>query len=250
MKLVDTFDLSASPDRVWQVLNDVELIAPYVPGFELNEVNGDVFRGTMKVKLGAMTVQYETEITIAARDDASRAVHMAVAGRERRGSGKMKAAVTSRLEQGGAGTAVTLETDLELTGKVAQMGRGMIADVSKKLVREFVLSLEAGIFSGAPFDADASGRYTAESAAAGAPPVERSVPLDGESFKGGSSEGGASPTPMSESEPATTRRLEAARPPESVVDVTWVAGRSAAKRIGPAIAAALMLLLLVRARRR
>jgi carbon monoxide dehydrogenase subunit G len=148
VKLEDRFVVAAPPERVWDVLNDIELIAPYVPGFTLKEVDGDVFRGAMKVKLGAMVVQYDAEIVITERDQGSRRVRMDVSGREPHGGGGMRAAVSSRLEPAGDGTAVTLDTDLELVGKVAQMGRGLVADVSSKLIREFVTSLEANVLNG------------------------------------------------------------------------------------------------------
>ena len=213
MRLEDRFELPAPPARVWEVLNDMELIAPYVPGFELKQAQDDVFAGTMKVKLGAMTVQYEAEITIAARDEESMTVRMLVSGRERRGTGRMKATVTSRLEAAGAGTTVALDTDLELAGKVAQMGRGMIADVSSKLVGDFVAALVANVLS----------------APAGS---------------------GGAPATGPPGEP--TRDSGSARAPgtDAVVDLTAVASRSAAKRLGPPLLLVLALLLLVRRRRR
>jgi hypothetical protein len=99
----------------------------------------------MKVKLGAMTVEYDAEITIAERDAAARTVRIQVVGRELRGGGRMRAEVTSKLEPAGPGTTVRLDTELDLAGKVAQMGRGMIADVSSKLIGDFVRALEANV---------------------------------------------------------------------------------------------------------
>jgi carbon monoxide dehydrogenase subunit G len=164
-------------------LNDIEVIAPYVPGFSLTAVEGDVFRGTMKVKLGAMTVEYDTEITIAERDDAARRVRMDVMGREPRGGGRMQAEVTSQLEPAGAGTAVTLDTEVELAGRVAQMGRGMIAEVSSKLIGDFVQSLEANVLdpqqpkrspAAAP---DPGGSPVDLTGAAGAAAAKRIIPV-------------------------------------------------------------------------
>src|SRR5438128_4470706 len=94
-----------------------------------------------------MTVQYDTEIVITERDEAARRVRTTVSGREPRGAGKMNAAVTSQLEPTEAGTVVSLDTELELVGKVAQMGRGMIADVSSKLIGDFVSALDANVLS-------------------------------------------------------------------------------------------------------
>jgi carbon monoxide dehydrogenase subunit G len=176
VQIEDRFDLSAPAERVWQVMNDVELIAPYVPGFALREAEGDVFRGTMKVKLGAMTVEYDTEIAITERDDTARTVRMNVVGRELRGGGNMQATVTSRVEPAGTRTAVTLDTDLELVGKVAQMGRGMIADVSSRLVRDFVHSLEANVLQ-AP-TAGGGAQSDSPAARSHAPPSGDNAPVD------------------------------------------------------------------------
>lgn len=178
MRLENRFDLSAPPERVWLVMNDVEAISPHIPGFSLKEADGDVFRGAMTVKLGAVTIKYKTEITIAERDDAARTVRMKVVGREERGSGRMQAAVTSRLEPAANGTAVSLETDLELAGKAAQMGRGMIADVSASLIREFAGSLEASVLAAPSQDARSHG-YDAPAdltGAAGRAAAKRIVP--------------------------------------------------------------------------
>ncbi len=173
MRLEERFELTAPPERVWEVLNDIELIAPYIPGFSLEAADDNVFRGKMKVRVGAMTVEYDTEITIAERDDSTRTMRMDVAGREPRGGGKMQAAVTSRLEPWGAGTAVVLDTELELAGKIAQMGRGMIADVSSKLISDFVRALEADVLgrsgSGAP---SASGHPAPSPSSADGAPVD------------------------------------------------------------------------------
>jgi carbon monoxide dehydrogenase subunit G len=171
MKLEDRFDLAAPPERVWEVLNDVELISPYVPGFSLKEVDGDVFRGAMKVKIGAIVAQYDTEIVIAERDEGSRRVRMDVRGREPQGGGRMHAVVSSRLEPAGDGTVVRLDTELELVGKVAQMGRGLVADVSSKLIREFVASLETNVLN-APRP---SGGESAPSQAASRPAESEAV---------------------------------------------------------------------------
>jgi hypothetical protein len=204
---------------VWEVLNDIELIAPYVPGFQLREAADDVYRGTMKVKLGAMTVEYQAEITIAERARDTMTVQMLVLGRERRGAGKVKATVTSRLESRGHATVIVLNTDVDLVGKVAQMGRGMIADVSNKLVGDFVRSLEENILKAESVDPQAEDWSP--------PSISRRPDLQGAS--------------------ASSR----ARPSRGdAVDITAVASRSLSKRfVGPSILILLALALLLRRRR-
>ncbi len=208
MKLEDRFELDAPIERVWDILNDVELISPYVPGFTLEESDGDVFRGTMKVKLGAVTVKYKSEIAVTERDHDNHAVVLDVSGKEQRGTGRMKAVVTSRLQPAGEGTGVTLETDLRLAGKIAQMGRGMIADVSNKLIGDFVLALDENVLSEA------------------APPT--------------ASNGAGGPPP----DPVQQTASRAAHPDADAVDLTGAAGAALARRVGPpALAFATLLVL-------
>lgn len=169
MELSSEYEVAASADTLWEVLNDVERIAPFVPGFDLQEIDGETYRGTIKIKVGAITVSYNAEIEVLERDAAGRRVVMEVAGRERRGPGSVNARVTSTLQPQGAATRIVLATDVHVTGKVAQFGSGVLADVSASLLRQFVTNLEGDL---------RSGPASSEAASGGAGGSPRSRPAD------------------------------------------------------------------------
>lgn len=148
MQLTNTFAVTAPVDALWDVLNDVERFAPYVPGFVLTESDGDRHRGLMKVKVGAVTVQYDVDITIVERDEGARTVKAVAAGRERRGAGTMKAEVSGRLAVRGDVTEATIVTDLNVTGRVAQFGRNILAEVAGALLARFADDLEQKVLAG------------------------------------------------------------------------------------------------------
>jgi len=201
MQITNSSSVHAPLETLWQVLNDVERVAPYVPGFELQEVDGDSYRGTIKVKVGAVTVAYNAEIEVLERDVEGRRVLMSVSGRERRGPGSMNASVTSVLSPAGESTEMSLTTDLQVTGRVAQFGSGVLADVSGSLLTQFVQALEQGLIA---TRAETSSEHVADSSA---------------------------------SAPAAPPRA----PVSDVVDITAVAGWSVAKRIAPQAAAAVLI---------
>jgi carbon monoxide dehydrogenase subunit G len=165
MQLTDAFLVAAPAEVLWPVLNDIERVAPFVPGFVLEDVDGDTYRGTIKVKLGAITASYNAEIEVLERDAETRRVVFELAGRERRGPGTVKANVTSQLVPDDGSTRLELVTDVKVTGRVAQLGMGAMADVSHKLLGQFVTSIEqdlagangAGAAAAAPAP-DATGR--------------------------------------------------------------------------------------------
>jgi carbon monoxide dehydrogenase subunit G len=148
-------------DEAWAVLTDLERVAPCMPGFQLLEVDGDEYRGSVKVKVGPMTAQYKGAASFRERDAASHRAVVRAEGRETRGQGNAAATVTATLAPEGAGTRVHLHTELAITGKVAQFGRGVLADVSQKLLRQFVAALEADVLRGTP---ESAGTLPSESA--------------------------------------------------------------------------------------
>ena len=142
MELINTFDVSVPIETAWKVLTDVERIAPCLPGAQLQEIEGNEYRGIVKVKVGPIQAQYKGKATFLERDDVNFKAVLDAAGRDTRGQGNASAIITAQLEPAGEGTHVTVTTDLTVTGKVAQFGRGVLADVSAKLLTQFVDNLE------------------------------------------------------------------------------------------------------------
>ena len=147
MKIEDQFRVDVPVDEAWKVLLDVERIAPCMPGAQLQEVEGDEYRGIVKVKVGPITAQYQGVAKIVEADEPTHKVVLQAEGRDTRGQGTASATVTATLTPDGEGTVVEIDTDLNVTGKVAQFGRGVMADVSSKLLGQFVTCLETKIFA-------------------------------------------------------------------------------------------------------
>jgi len=182
MQLTHDFAVRVPPDRAWAVLTDLERIAPCMPGAELQEVDGDEFRGVVKVKVGPITAQYAGVARFVERDDDARRAVLRAEGRDTRGQGNASATVTATVEPAGEGSRVVVSTDLTVTGKVAQFGRSVLADVSAKLLAQFVERLEADVLSD-PSEEQPSrpAPQPAEPvdllATAGAPVLRRAAPL-------------------------------------------------------------------------
>ncbi len=167
MELNNDFEVAAPIDRVWDVLTDVERIAPCLPGAQLQEVEGDEFRGVVKVKVGPITAQYKGAASFVERDDVGHRVVLRAEGRDTRGAGNAAADITAQLEAVDGGTRVTVTTALTVTGKVAQFGRGVMADVSRKLMGQFADNLSDLIST-----ADGEPATDADPPAGDAPPPE------------------------------------------------------------------------------
>ena len=222
MELTNEFSVSVPVDQAWAVLTDLERIAPCMPGAELQEVEGDEYRGIVKVKVGPITAQYKGAASFQERDDANHTAVIKAEGRDTRGQGNASALITATLVPQGDGTHVRVLTDLTVTGKVAQMGRGVMADVSAKLMGQFVQALEADVLSGQ----------------ASTPPVATAA----------DSPGAAVPTPSSNGESAGPRKIESK--PAQPVDLLDAAGSSVAKRVGPIVGVLVVLLWLLRRRKK
>src|SRR5436189_1603007 len=148
MKLENEFRVDVPIEEAWRVLLDVERIAPCMPGAQLQEVEGDEYRGIVKVKVGPITAQYKGAATFVERDEVNHKAVLRAEGRDTRGQGNANATITATLTPDGEGTRVTVVTDLTVTGKVAQFGRGVMADVSAKLLGQFVDCLETTVLAG------------------------------------------------------------------------------------------------------
>ena len=166
MKIEDQFRVDVPIEEAWRVLLDVEGIAPCMPGAQLQEIEGDEYRGVVKVKVGPITAQYKGAARILEADEAARKIVLKGEGRDTRGQGNASATITVLLAPDGTGTQVSVDTDLNVTGKVAQFGRGVMADVSGKLLAQFVACLESSVLSGDNGSSDAASVEAAPAAAA------------------------------------------------------------------------------------
>jgi len=142
MELTNTFRVAGPVDQAWAVITDLERVAPCLPGAALLGVDGDDYRGAVKIKVGPVTAQYEGVARFAERDDAEHHAVVRAEGRDVRGQGSAAATIDLQLSPRGDGTEVVVVADLELAGRVAQFGRGVIADVSGKLIGQFAQRLE------------------------------------------------------------------------------------------------------------
>ncbi len=142
MELKSEFRVGIPVEQAWSTLTDVEFIAPCMPGAQLTEIDGDEFKGGVKVKVGPITAQYKGSAKFVELDEANRRIVLEASGRDSRGAGNAAAEVTAEMTADGDGTVVSIATDLKVTGKVAQFGRGVMADVTEKLIGQFVDSLE------------------------------------------------------------------------------------------------------------
>jgi len=144
MDLNHQFTVAVPVEDAWRILTDVERIAPCLPGAQLQEIEGDTYRGIVKVKVGPIQAQFKGQANFIERDDAAHKVVLKGEGRDTTGKGNASAIITAEMTAVDASnTSVTVNTDLSVTGKVAQFGRGAMADISDKLLAQFVVNLNA-----------------------------------------------------------------------------------------------------------
>lgn len=250
MKLENRFTVPVPRADAWKVLLDVERIAPCMPGATLTEHSGDDFSGTVKVKVGPINLTYGGKASFVSLDEAAGVAVIEGSGKETRGSGTAKAVVTCRLVDNGASTDVEVDTDLNVTGKPASFGRGVLADVSAKLVDQFAACLSKEILAAG---ADPSGTVAGDGSPNGAPeaarptatspaPTPHATTVPAGQISPAASDGGAAATPH-RSTPRAARDVE----PINLLDT---AGAPLLKRLAPVLAALLVAVLLGRRLRR
>jgi carbon monoxide dehydrogenase subunit G len=246
MELTNSFQVNVPVADAWAILTDVERIAPCMPGADLQEVEGDEYRGVVKVKVGPITAQYKGAARFIEKDDAAHKAVLKAEGRDTRGAGNASATITATLREVGGGTEVQVDTDLTVSGKVAQFGRGVLADVSGKLLTQFVDCLEADVLGGKPGAGETpppEGDWAEiEELAPPGPPTgpPHTVPTGPPTAAAGRSNG-------SEGAPAV-RKIESR--PAAPVDLLGTAGAPMAKRAAPLIAILFLVAWLFRRRRR
>jgi carbon monoxide dehydrogenase subunit G len=151
MKVLNEFILEAPIDRAWPVLLDIPRVATCLPGATMQPGGEDgVFRGSMKIKLGPVTMGYEGTVRLEEVDEDTHTARIVASAKERKGQGTAAATITNRLEDLGGRTRVVAETDLAVTGRPAQFGRGIMEDVADRMLGEFAKRFEQELLSGGP----------------------------------------------------------------------------------------------------
>jgi uncharacterized protein len=151
MRFENHFDVDAPIEKVWDAVLDVERVAPTVPGAQVLERTGDdSYKVSIKVKVGPMSMTYRGEVEITDRDEAAHRAVMKAKAKESRGQGTANADVTMELSGDDGRTSATINTDVELSGKVATMGQGVLQDVSGRLVDTFSQNLQKMLAEGEP----------------------------------------------------------------------------------------------------
>jgi carbon monoxide dehydrogenase subunit G len=147
IELDNSFTVPVPPGQAWDVLLDVERIAPCMPGASVTSVEGDEIEGQVKVKLGPLSLTYKGTAKFTDKDQASHTISIEATGKETRGSGTASATVQANLTPGDSAgqTLVSIHTSLNVTGKPAQFGRSLLPEVSGKLIQQFATNLEAMI---------------------------------------------------------------------------------------------------------
>lgn len=230
MELTNSFEVERPVDEAWAVLTDVERIAPCLPGAQLQEIAGEEYRGIVKVKVGPITAQYKGKAVFVERDDTAHKAVIKADGRDTRGAGNASALITATATAVDEGrTRVDVNTDLTVTGKVAQFGRGVMADVSAKLMDQFAQNLSAML------ESDGAGD---------------SAGVEGGSFDAEGSDSGDGTGTAQESTGADEGVRRVHQPEPEAVDLLDAAGAPVLKRLLPVVAVVVALLVLRRLLRR
>lgn len=226
MDLNHQFTVAVPVEDAWKILTDLERIAPCLPGAQLQEVEGDIYRGVVKIKVGPIQAQFKGQASFVERNDAAHKAVLKGEGRDTGGKGNASALITAEMTAVDAtSTSVTVNTDLSITGKVAQFGRGAMADISDKLLGQFVENLNTMILSGGD-----------TSASAGAPASEPTPAVAQES-----SEGTAAPT--AQDAPSGVRKIDA--PEAEALDVLALGGSTIIKMALPIVVIAAAVIWLI-----
>jgi uncharacterized protein len=151
MRLSNEFTVAAPLERTWETLLDVESVAACLPGASIEPVGEDgMYRGSMRVKVGPVTIAYSGTVRLADVDADQHVASFDARAKETKGAGTAAAIIRNRLEPAGDGTHVVVETDLNVTGRAAQFGRGLMEDVASKMLADFAGRLEQLVLEGAP----------------------------------------------------------------------------------------------------
>ncbi len=235
-QIVNEFTVNRPIEEAWPIICDVERIAPCLPGAQLEEIEGEVYRGRVKVKLGAVTTQFKGEAKFVERDDEAHTAKLHGKGRDTGGRGNAEADIHAVAESlSPTSTKCTVTADLHITGKVAQFGRGIMGDVSKKLMDQFASNLNTML--------DEQSAETIEEPAAESATDKPDDPAASETVAP-AAEASADDDP-----PVVPAVRKINGPAAEPIDMADMAGPALLKRAVPVIAVILVLLFLLRRRR-
>jgi uncharacterized protein len=237
VKLEHSFTVPADLDTVWQAVLDPERVAPCMPGATLTKVDGDAFTGSVKVKLGPISLLYKGSGEFLSKDETTRTVVIKASGKDARGNGTAAATVTVTLTAAGESTTGAVATDLSITGKPAQFGRGLVSEVGGKILDSFATCLATKLGPPAPPAEETPKLSVVE---------EQPSPSQVEAVTTGREAGEAA----AEHAPARPRLSAVPQPENEPIDLLSYAGPSVLKRVVPVAAAVAALLVVLGIRRR
>ncbi len=245
MELSNEFVIDRPVEETWKILNDLEFIAPCMPGAQLQEIEGDEYRGIVKIKVGPITAQYKGKASFVEQDAVNKVARLKAEGRDPR-QGNANAMVTAKMEAASdTSTTVNIHTDLGLSGKIASFGRGAIEDVSKKILGQFTDNLRDKLAEGATATADAAGD-AADTATAGdtATAAAGAATAAAGAATATASNGAADAAAAADDKPKV-RKIDSAEPePVDLLSVTT--GDSTIKKAAPLVVGGALLLLVLR----
>jgi carbon monoxide dehydrogenase subunit G len=262
VQLDHEFTVPVPADRAWPVLLDVERIGPCMPGATITKVDGRDFEGKVKVKVGPITVTYAGQASFLEVDDEQRRAVISAKGKEARGSGTANATITAQLHEEGDTTRVTVRTDLAITGRPAQFGRGVMVDVGGKLLGRFADCLATQLTAEPEAAAAETPAAEPKTAAEAVTPAVEALGVDAPAAEGSAPQpvpaeepatNGAAPTTSGAangSAPRNATPRPAYPPQDEAIDLLEAAGGPVLKRLAPVLGALLLLALLVAALRR
>ena len=240
MQLENSFTIDAPIEKAWEALNTPQMIAPCFPGATLTEYEGDSFSGTVKVKLGPISLTYKGKGVYKERDDAAHRVVIDASGRDSRGNGTAEATVVGTMTADGPDkTAVTMVTDMKITGRPAQFGRGVISDVADKIIGQFASCVASKLQGEEAADASSSSE--------GSAPVPAAV--SGSASAAGAASSNGSTSSATATAPAATAKPAASTAPMKseidAIDLLDTAGAPVIKRLAPVVGGLGLLLLVI-----
>jgi uncharacterized protein len=259
MQLENKFTIEAPIEKAWEALNTPEMIAPCFPGATLTEYEGDSFTGTVKVKLGPISLTYKGKGTYVTRDESAHKVVIEATGRDSRGNGTASATVTGTMTADGPDkTAVTMATDMTITGRPAQFGRGVISDVADKIIGQFSACVAQKLTPQAT-EAPASPAPAGGTASSAAPTTTTSASPNGSASStptgSGTATGTVPTTPATAASASVNKPTPMASPSGPMkseidaIDLLDTAGAPVLKRLAPVLAGSLLLLIIFLIRR-